>query len=525
MFGYTCEECGQGKVEEKTIKNYETKIKGYPFVVPEASVGICDKCGAEHFAAEETKRWEVFFYKSMVESQVILSPANIKRVRKSIGLSMENFALLIGCTRQSLYNWERRDRARPQSRMADLLIKVVDKSYSEVNVDVLGFLVEEAQKLGIALEMPKRRKVTTGDLSPDEVRVRLPKVAVLGIGDGGCSTVNRMFRAPMPDITYVALNTDERALQQLDVPVRIQIGQKLTRGLGAGGDPIMGRKAAMESQDEIRRIVQASEMVFLIAAMGGGTGTGAAPVIGKICKKLGVLTVGLVSKPFTFEGAHRHSVAQGGVAKLINSLDTLIIVPNDGILVQAGEKVDMASAFAMIEETLALGVGTIGDLVTGPGVINLTFADLKAVLTGAGSASISVGVGRGQNRAVDATRAAIASPLLENSIGKAKGILFSVTGGSDLTLFEVNKAAEVIGKAVDPEANIIFGVVFDPRMKDEVRIVLIGTISSMDESHTIKADVADRILDQVFRGEALGVSSSIPAFLRRYQPEKEAWPH
>lgn len=264
--------------------------------------------------------------------------------------------------------------------------------------------------------------------------------------------------------------------------------------------------------------------MFLLA-MGGGTGTGAAPVIGKICKKLGVLTVGLVSKPFTFEGAQRHSVAEDGIAELINSVDTLIIVPNDGILAQAGEKLDVASAFELIEETLALGIGAIGDVVPGPGVINLAFDDLKAVLTGAGPASVSVGVGRGQSRAVDAARTAIASPLLENSIEKAKGVLFSITGGSNLTLFEVNKAAEIIGKAVDPQANIIFSVIFNPKMKDEIRIVLIATTSSMDESHTIKADVADRILAQVFSEETLDVPSDLPAFLRRYRSQKEARPY
>lgn len=525
MFGYTCTECGQGTVRKKTFTEYKTKIKGYPFVVRDAVVGICDACGAEHFAAEETKRWEKLFHESSVERGFFLSPEGIQQIRRSLNMSMADFAALIGCTRQSLYNWERRDRTRPQSRMADLMIRLVDESHRKAEIDVLRFLVQEAQKLGLTLKVLRRRMPVDADLTTNDELGKVPRVLVLGVGDGGCSTVNRMPRTREPSVTYVAINTDKRALRRLRVPIRILIGDKVTHGLGVGGDAALGRKAAQQSRGEIAQIVESSDMVLLIAAMGGGTGTGAAPEIGRICKELGVLTIGLVTRPFSFESAQRKRIARQGIAELATCLDTLICVPCDGILEEAGDEFDAASSFATIEHILELGVSAIVDVGARSGLINLDLADAKAILTGAGLASMSVGTGRGRNRATKAARAATTSPMLENAIREAKGIFFSISGGNDLTLFEVNEAAQVIHRAVDPNANIIFAVYFDPQLESEVRIALIATTSTMDESRTIKADAADRILAQVFGDEALDESVDLPAFLRRYWSQKESDSH
>ena len=301
------------------------------------------------------------------------------------------------------------------------------------------------------------------------------KIKVIGIGGGGCNAITRMVQEEIQGVDFIGINTDAQALLLTEAPTRIQIGEKMTRGLGVGGDNVKGRKAAEQSRDELRECLAGADMVFITAGMGGGTGTGAAPVVAELSKEAGALTIAVVTKPFAFEGAHRSSVGDDGMEQLLEKVDTLIVIPNDRILALCDNKTAVGNAFKMADDVLRHGVQSIAEVITVPGVINLDFADVKAVMADAGPAWMSIGYGSGQNRAVDAAKAALASPLLDVSVDGSRGVLFNVCGGESLTLFEVNEAAEIIGKAVDPDANIIFGVVFDPKMDNEVRLTLIAT--------------------------------------------------
>src|SRR5581483_5730847 len=272
----------------------------------------------------------------------------------------------------------------------------------------------------------------------------------------------------------IAINTDNQALLGSMAPVKIRVGDKLTKGLGAGGNPEVGQRAAQESQEELREALQGADMIFITAGMGGGTGTGAAPVIAEICRELGALTVGVITKPFMFEGNRRRRIADEGTAALKERVDTLITVPNDKLLQLADKKTTMTSAFALADDVLRQGIQGISDTITVPGLINLDFADVKSVMAQAGSALIGIGRASGDNRAVDAARQAIASPLLDVSMEGARGVLFNVTG-SDYTLMEVNDAAQIIQEAADPDANIIFGAVIDDTMEGEIQITVIAT--------------------------------------------------
>jgi len=301
------------------------------------------------------------------------------------------------------------------------------------------------------------------------------KIKVIGLGGAGCNAVTRMVREEIHGVEFIAMNTDAQHLAITEASVRVQLGERCTRGLGAGGDHIMGRKATEESRDEIKQVVSGADMVFITAGMGGGTGTGAAALVAEIAKQSGALTISVVTKPFTFEGTHRTRVAEGGIIDLIDKVDTLIIIPNDRLLDLCEQKMSVDGAFKLADEVLCHGVQAIAEVITVPGLINLDFADVRAVMKDAGPAWMSVGRGAGQTRTVDAAREALASPLLDISIDGATGALFNVTGGSDLTLFEVNDAAEAIRQSVDPEANVIFGVALDPSMGNKVRLTLIAT--------------------------------------------------
>ncbi len=301
------------------------------------------------------------------------------------------------------------------------------------------------------------------------------KIKVIGLGGGGCNAITRMVQEEIQGVDFIAINTDAQALSLTEAPTRIQIGEKLSRGLGVGGDHTMGKKAAEENLDELRQVVSGTDMIFLTAGMGGGTGTGAIGPIAELAKTAGALTIAVVTKPFSFEGMHRREVAEEGIAHLLDKVDTLIIIPNDRLLALCDNKTPVDNAFKMADDVLRHGIQAIAEVITVPGMINLDFADVRAVMKDAGPAWMSVGVGSGQNRAVNAAKEALASPLLDVSIEKAKGVLFNVAGGSSLTLFEVNEAADVISKAVDPEANIIFGVVFDPKLDNEICITLVAT--------------------------------------------------
>ncbi|MDB5096903.1 MAG: cell division protein FtsZ [Cyanobacteria bacterium RYN_339] len=300
-------------------------------------------------------------------------------------------------------------------------------------------------------------------------------IKVIGVGGGGSNAINRMIQSGLNGVEFWTINTDSQALALAQSERRLQIGQKITRGLGAGGNPNVGHKAAEESRDDIVAALDGADMVFITAGMGGGTGTGAAPVVAEVAKEVGALTVGVVTRPFTFEGRRRAQQAVEGIAAIKEKVDTLIIIPNDKLLQVVEKRTSMQEAFQIADDVLRQGVQGISDIITIPGLINVDFADVKTVMTSAGSALMGIGAASGEGRAVEAARMAISSPLLEASINGACGVIFNVTGGSDLTLHEVNDAADVIYSAVDSEANIIFGAVLDDRMQGEIRITVIAT--------------------------------------------------
>jgi cell division protein FtsZ len=301
------------------------------------------------------------------------------------------------------------------------------------------------------------------------------QIRVIGVGGGGSNAVNRMIQANMMGIEFIAINTDAQALLQTDTPHRIRIGDKLTRGLGAGGNPSVGAKAAEENTEDLYEALKGSDMVFITAGMGGGTGTGASPIVAQIARELGALTVGVVTKPFAFEGNKRRAAAEEGIANLKQHVDTLITVPNDRLLQVADKKMPLKEAFRLADDVLRQGIQGISDLITVPGLINLDFADVKTIMSAAGSALMAIGEASGETRAIDAARMAIASPLLDIDINGARGVLFNITGGLDLTLYEVNEAADIISTAAHPEANIIFGAVQDPAFDGKVKITVIAT--------------------------------------------------
>lgn len=299
-------------------------------------------------------------------------------------------------------------------------------------------------------------------------------IKVVGVGGGGCNAINRMIDAGLKGVEFIAVNTDAQALLMSDADLQLDIGRSLTRGLGAGSDPDVGRLAAEEHREEIVEALKGADMVFVTAGEGGGTGTGAAPLIAELAKSQGALSIGVVTRPFSFEGRRRALQAENGVTKLKEHVDTLIIIPNDRLLTIANEKTSMINAFKMADEILLQGVQGITDLITTPGLINTDFADVKMIMSSAGSAIMGIGSASGENRALTAARNAITSPLLEASIEGARGILLNIAGGSDLGLFEVQEAAQVIHNAADPDANIIFGSVIDETMGDEVRVTVIA---------------------------------------------------
>ncbi|WP_341579556.1 cell division protein FtsZ [Microbacterium schleiferi] len=302
----------------------------------------------------------------------------------------------------------------------------------------------------------------------------LAVIKVVGVGGGGVNAVNRMIELGLRGVEFIAVNTDAQALLMSDADVKLDVGRELTRGLGAGADPEVGRRAAEDHTEEIEEALRGADMVFVTAGEGGGTGTGGAPVVAKIAKSIGALTIGVVTKPFSFEGRRRQSQAESGVARLKEEVDTLIVVPNDRLLEISDRGISMIEAFATADQVLLAGVQGITDLITTPGLINLDFADVKSVMQGAGSALMGIGSARGADRAIKAAELAVESPLLEASIEGAHGVLLSIQGGSNLGIFEINDAAQLVKEAAHPEANIIFGTVIDDTLGDEVRVTVIA---------------------------------------------------
>ncbi|MET1247971.1 cell division protein FtsZ [Sporolactobacillus sp. STCC-11] len=303
----------------------------------------------------------------------------------------------------------------------------------------------------------------------------LAKIKVIGVGGGGNNAVNRMIESGIQGVEFVCANTDAQALKLSKADVKLQLGEKLTRGLGAGANPEVGKKAAEESHDQVEEVLKGADMVFVTAGMGGGTGTGAAPVIAEVAKEVGALTVGVVTRPFTFEGRKRAKQAQSGIANLKEKVDTLIVIPNDRLLEIVDKNTPMLDAFREADNVLRQGVQGISDLISVPGLINLDFADVKTIMTEGGSALMAIGVASGENRAADAAKKAISSPLLEKSIDGAKGVLMNITGGTNLSLYEVNEAADIVATAADEEVNMIFGSVIREELDDEIVVTVIAT--------------------------------------------------
>ena len=309
----------------------------------------------------------------------------------------------------------------------------------------------------------------------DQTGNYLALIKVVGVGGGGSNAVNRMVDAGLSGVEFIAVNTDAQALLMCDADVKMPIGSDVTRGLGAGADPNVGHAAAEESRDELKEALKGADMVFVTAGEGGGTGTGAAPIVARLAQELGALTVGVVTKPFSFEGRRRAEVALRGVDELRDHVDTLIVIENDRLLQVVEKRTSIVDAFTMADDVLRQGVQGITDLITIPGLVNLDFADVRTIMSEAGSALMGIGIAGGENRATEAARAAVSSPLLESSIEGATGILLNVTGGPDIGLFEVNEAAQVVTSAADQNANVIFGAVIDESLGDEVRVTVIAT--------------------------------------------------
>lgn len=337
----------------------------------------------------------------------------------------------------------------------------------------------ELNSTGLHLEQKYIRGVATGEdnLSSDSkiLPSRVANIKVIGVGGGGGNAVNRMIESDVTGVEFWSINTDAQALTNSKASKKLQIGQKLTRGLGAGGNPAMGEKAAEESRDEIASAIGEADLVFITAGMGGGTGTGAAPIVAEIAKERGILTVGVVTRPFGFEGRRRANQAHSGIDALQSRVDTMILIPNDRLLSVITEQTGLRDAFLFADEVLLQGVQGISNIITTPGLVNVDFADVKAVMADAGSALMGIGIGSGKTRAREAANAAISSPLLESSIEGAKGVVLNITGGNDMTLHEVNTAADTIYEVVDPNANIIFGAVIDEQLQGEIRITVIAT--------------------------------------------------
>ena len=354
-------------------------------------------------------------------------------------------------------------------------------------------------------------------------------IKVIGVGGAGNNAVNRMVEAGIKSVEFIAVNTDRQALNLSKAGTKIQIGEKLTRGLGAGANPDIGAQAAEESKADIAEALKGADMVFVTAGMGGGTGTGAAPVVAAAAKELGILTIGVVTKPFTFEGKKRLAQAERGIANLKGKVDTLVVIPNDKLLQVIDRKTSIVEAFRMADDVLRQGVQGISDLIAVPGLINLDFADVKTIMLNQGMAHMGIGRASGENRAEDAAKQAIQSPLLETSIEGARGVIINITGGSDIGLHEANTAAELVQRSADPEANIIFGTVTDDSMGDEIQITVIATgFEKEDEKTTGLAGYKNIVEDTWRKRNNMGSSSisspvaesnpndlDIPAFLRK----------
>lgn len=355
----------------------------------------------------------------------------------------------------------------------------------------------------------------TPDITP------LASIKVIGVGGGGSNAINRMVTAKVDGVDFIAVNTDAQALYHSQASHRINIGKATTRGLGAGSDPTIGKKSAEESSEELKSAIDGADMVFVTCGLGGGTGTGAAPIIADIARELGILTVGVVTRPFAFEGARRNDVAQQGLEDLKAKVDTLITIPNDRILSIIDKKTPLTDAFIVVDDVLRQAIQGIADLITTHGMINVDFADVRTIMSNAGSALMGIGYGSGENRAIDAARSAIESPLLEMSITGAKGILFNITGGNDLSMFEVDEAAKVITEAADPNANIIFGTVINENYTGEIKCTVIATGFNQEEQVRQHAKTAEGTIQRLGHAPTTSLKVGMPGAPKTADAKKQ----
>lgn len=454
------------------------------------------------FAMDATERWLTMNGESATDLQRF--SAYIREMRCLAGYSIEDLAEELQLPYEHLALLEQ-GMLKPSEVPSALWVRLM--RLLEGREELTGRLIAEEEQseeseeseatttnpveAWIQEETSERSSSTASSIGASVMdTIGVARIKVVGIGGGGTNAVARMYKQRIPGVEYAAVNTDAQHLLHVDLPVKLRMGDHLTRGLGVGGDPELGREAAEESREDLYDLLNGTDLVFLACGMGGGTGTGSAPVVAEIARETGALTIATVTKPFSFEGRHRVAQAEEGIARLRGKVDTLIIIPNDRLTSVSDEQMTAESAFRIADEVLRQGVQSIAELVTVPGEINLDFADVKTVMAGAGPAWMAIGNGRGEGRAIDAARTAMASPLLDAPIEGATRVLLNITGGPDLTLQEVQSAADFVSKLVDPDANIIFGMVTDPKMEDEVRVTVIATGLTLD-------DTLDRSLEEV----------------------------
>ncbi len=470
------------------------------------------------FSSEILNRWAGLKSKPSIELIKIGNNTREKRLER--GYTLEELSEELDIPSEILAALEQ-GLLKPSEVASNTWVRLMRILEGRENLATVNIESSSSEDSKLTNPDPKNQEIK---YNGDQARpLGVASVKVIGVGGGGSNVVARMYSQAIPGVDYVAVNTDAQHLLSIDVPHKVRIGDQLTRGLGVGGDPELGREAAEESREELYDLINGTDMVFVAAGMGGGTGTGAAPVVASIAKETGALTIAVVTKPFSFEGRRRQAQAETGALLMENRVDTLILIPNDRLIALSDETMTTANAFRIADDVLRQGVQSIAELVTVPGEINLDFADVKTVMAEAGPAWIAIGNGRGEDRAITAARNAVASPLLDAPLEGATRVLLNVTGGPDLTLQEVNQAAEFIGRAVDPEANIIFGMVTDPRLEEEVRVTIIAT--GLPTEDNFGPTFEDLLEDSLSPEEEMENNQEpqieLPGFLKRFRRKND----
>jgi cell division protein FtsZ len=445
------------------------------------------------------------------EPELRPAPPSARRPLPEAGPSRREVA---DAARREEADAERERRERRAARTPEQRLREVFSTDIPENIMELSPSAPDTPRYG--------REEPRPSMAPEPVQVLQPVLRVVGVGGAGVNAVNRMIEAGVEGVDFIAINTDLQSLQQSSADTVLHIGNETTRGLGSGSNPDLGRQAAMEQHDQIKGLLKGADMVFIAAGSGGGTGTGAAPVVAAIARELGALAVGIVTKPFSFEGTRRGEQAEKGVEELSRHVDTLIVIPNSRLLTVLDKRVSMVDAFRMADDVLRQGVQGISDLITLPGLINLDFADVRTIMADAGTALLGIGMGVGEQRAIDAAERAVASPLLETSVEGARSILLSITGGRDMSLWEVNEAAKRVAEAAHPDANIIFGAMVDEKVVDQVWVTVVATgysdqplVRSSPQRESGRRDIPADREPRVSRGARASEEFDVPEFVPR----------